>query len=104
MFVLHTAIFETHQKVVEWILSNFRASLVNSYGVPILRVNMVTVVFLFKKKKKVPFLELNVRPSHYENSVPVTLTTIWFDLTYRNNPYYWDRKAFANSVDPAQMP
>ena len=25
-------------------------------------------------------------------------------LIYRNNPKYWDRQAFANSVDPDQMP
>ena len=24
-------------------------------------------------------------------------------VTYRNNPKYWDRQAFANNVDPDQM-
>ena len=28
---------------------------------------------------------------------------IFVHLEYHNNPKYWDRKAWANSVDPYQM-
>ena len=37
------SISQTDQEVVKWICSNFRTSLVRSYGVRIFRVNMIIV-------------------------------------------------------------
>ena len=34
--------------------------------------------------------------------VPKIPLLMWQIQAYRNNPKYWDRKAFANSVDPDQ--
>ena len=40
---------------------------------------------------------------------PIKYTTVLLilkmcNIVYRNNPGYWDRQAFANSVDPDQTP
>ena len=40
-FAIHTAIFFTHQGLVEWTILNFRTSMVSSKSVPIFRVNTV---------------------------------------------------------------
>ena len=65
-------------------------------------LNSLYLYFAFLFKNKHSKFRIKRTPSHKQDAEKKGNLKI--DLRYHNNPTYWDRQAYVNSIDPDLMP